>query len=189
MRKIIASTFVTLDGVFEAPGPGDTTLLHKKGWTMPYSSPDLGQHMGEAMGAADAMLLGRVTYEGFAEYWSKVPEDDPFGNLMNNRKKYVLSTTLDKADWKNSTLIKDNVVEELNRIKQEPGQNIAIVGSGTLINRLMADNLIDEFQLLVYPVVLGEGKRLFQNGTEGKLKLVSAKTFESGVVLMTYQPA
>jgi len=106
MRKIVASLFITLDGVVEAPGTGDTTLPEKRGWSMPFMNDDVGQVIGAGMANTDAMLLGRRTYQGFAAFWPNVPADDPFGQIMNNQTKYVVSTTLDKAEWKNSHLIK-----------------------------------------------------------------------------------
>ncbi|MBZ0295560.1 MAG: dihydrofolate reductase family protein, partial [Anaerolineae bacterium] len=132
MRKINAALFVTLDGVFEAPGEGDTTLPEKRGWSMPFTDDEVGQVIGAAMMDSDAMLLGRTTYENFAAFWPNVPEDDPFGQIMNNRTKYVVSTTLEKAEWKNSHLIKGDVAAELKKLKQHPGKDISIVGSGTL---------------------------------------------------------
>src|SRR5690349_16427908 len=125
MRKLNAALFITLDGVVEAPGPGDTTLPEKRGWSMPFTDDEVGQVIGAGMANSDAMLLGRKTYEAFADFWPKVPADDPFGQFMNNQTKYVVSATLDKATWKNSHLIKGNVTTELNKLKQRPGKDIS----------------------------------------------------------------
>ena len=188
MRKIIAGTFVTLDGVMEAPGSGDTTLPDHRGWTEPYMNDEIGMSLLEQIDDSDVILLGRKTYHDFANFWPAVPDSDPFGQRMNNKAKVVVSTTLDKADWKNSTLIKGNLAEEIGKLKQQPGKNISITGSGDLIHSLMQLDLIDEYQLLVFPVVLGIGKRLFSEGMNKNLTLVEAKPFGTGVVRLTYQP-
>lgn len=190
MRRIIASLFITLDGVVEAPGAGDTTLIEKRGWSMPFMTQDMGELIVSQMDASDTMLLGRTTYEGFAAFWPNVPADDFFGQRMNGGAKVVVSTTLQSADWNNSRLINTNIVEEINKLKQQPGKNIAITGSGTLVESLLQNNLLDELQLLVCPVVLGVGKRLFTEGSSTKtLKLAEARPFSSGAVLLTYHPA
>jgi dihydrofolate reductase len=181
MRKIVAGLFISLDGVVEAP----------ETWHLPYFNDEMGEAIGAQMAAADAMLLGRVTYQEFASYWPQQAGDEPFGDFMNNSTKYVVSTTLDSVDgWQNSTLIGGNVVEEITKLKQQPGKNIVISGSGTLIRSLLRDHLLDELNLLVHPIVVGSGKRLFPDGNEQTpLKLVDAKTFSSGVLALTYQPA
>jgi dihydrofolate reductase len=189
MREIIASLFITLDGVVEAPGAADTTLPEKRGWSMPFFSDDVGQVIGAGMANNDAMLLGRRTYQAFAAFWPSVPADDPFGQIMNNQSKYVVSTTLDKAEWKNSHLIKGNVAEALNRLKQQPGKNINIVGSGTLTRSLIEADLVDELQLMLCPVVLGVGKRLFDHANFTKsMKVLEAKAFEAGMIYLRLQP-
>jgi dihydrofolate reductase len=189
MRKIIAGLFMTLDGVVEAPGKGDTTLPDKRGWSEPYVDQEVGMSIFEAMNRGDALLLGRKTYQGFSNFWPSVPDDDPFGKFMNGIPKYVVSTTLDKAQWNNSKLIKGNVTEELSRLKQGPGKDLNISGSGILVQWLLQHDLLDELQLLVCPVVLGTGKHLFSEGMDTKtLKLVNTKPFNSGMVLLTYQP-
>jgi dihydrofolate reductase len=189
MRKIIAAEFITLDGVVEAPGSGDTTLPDKRGWSMPYTNDEVIQVIFGQMDASDAMLLGRTTYEGFATFWSAMPADNPIAQRMNNQNKYVVSTTLQKADWTNSTLIKGDVAAELTKLKQQPGKNIAITGSGTLVFSLLQMGLVDELQLMVCPVILGVGKRLFQEGFDTQtLKLINAQSFSSGMVLLTYHP-
>jgi dihydrofolate reductase len=156
---------------------------------MPFSSDEVGQVIGAGMASSDAMLLGRKTYQDFAAFWSQMPEDDPFGGFMNNQTKYVVSTTLDKAEWKNSHLIKGNVIDELNKLKQQPGKDINTVGSGTLVRSLLAANMIDELQLMLCPVVLGVGKRLFDGADFTKsMQVLEAKSFSSGMIYLRLQP-
>lgn len=177
MRKIVVSEFVSLDGVMENPT-----------WSAPYWGDDIAQFKSAENMACDALLLGRVTYEGFAVAWPSRPDDDG-AFRMNSLPKHVVSTTLDKVEWNNSRLIKANIVEEITALKQQPGKDILVYGSATLVNTLLQHGLVDRYQLLVYPVVLGSGKRLFQDGSNATLKLVEARSFNSGVVLQSYQPA
>jgi dihydrofolate reductase len=181
MRKVTAGLFVSLDGVTESP----------EKWQLPYFNDEMGEAIGAAMAAADAMLLGRVTYQEFASYWPGVrSEDQPFADYMNNTPKYVVSTTLDTVEWSNSTLIKGNLAEEITKLKQQPGKNIGITGSTTLVQSLLQDDLLDELGLMIHPVVVGSGKRLFEEGGDLKaLKLIDSKTFSTGLVSLTYQPA
>ena len=181
MRKVIAGLFLSLDGVMESP----------EKWHFPYFNDEMGEAVGAAMAAADAMLLGRVTYQEFASYWPGVSsEDQPFADHMNNTPKYVVSTTLDKVEWNNSTLIKGNVAEEIAKLKQQPGKDIGITGSATLVQSLLQEDLLDELGLMIHPVVVGTGRRLFEEGGGQKgLKLVDSRTFSTGVVYLTYQPA
>jgi dihydrofolate reductase len=172
-----------LDGVVQGPGPGDDFEL--AGWTMPYWDDDVAAFVGAGMEAADTLLLGRVTYQGFAAAFAS--STGPDAEIMNNYRKYVVSTTLEQADWNNASLIKGNVVEEITKLKQQPGQDIGMSGSGTLVQSLLRHNLIDELNLLIYPVVLGRGKRLFEDGVKSTLKLKQSKTSSSGVLLTTYQ--
>jgi dihydrofolate reductase len=141
--------------------------------------------------ASDAALYGRVTYEAFAPFWpSQTGNAFGLADKLNNQPKYVVSTTLQKADWNNTTLIKNNVAEEISRLKQQPGGSIALTGSATLIRSLMQDDLIDEFRLYLHPIVVAHGKRLFTDGMDTTaLKLVSSRTFDAGVIVLTYQPA
>ena len=181
MRKVTAGLFVSLDGVVESP----------EKWQLPYFNNEMGEAVGVAMAATDAMLLGRVTYQEFASYWPGVSsEDQPFADHMNNTPKYVVSTTLEEPlEWNNSTLIKGNVTQEITKLKQQPGKNIGITGSATLVQSLLQDDLLDELGLLVHPVVVGSGKRFFEDGGDQKgLKLVDSRTFSTGVVYLTYQP-
>jgi dihydrofolate reductase len=189
MRKIIAGLFTTLDGVFEAPGSGDTTLPEKRGWSEPYMNQEIGMDILDAMNKSDALLLGRKTYQDFAAFWPSVSGEDPFGKIMNSIPKYVFSNTLDEAAWNNSTLIKGNIAQEISKLKQKSGQSLNITGSGTLVRSLLEYNLLDELQLLVCPIVLGTGKRLFEEGIDTKtLRLVETKPFDSGMVRLSYQP-
>jgi dihydrofolate reductase len=175
MRKLFVTQFMALDGVVENPA-----------WTFKYWNDETAQFKGEETTSSDALLLGRVTYEGFAAAWPG--REDPGAEFFNGVRKYVVSTTLDKAEWNNSVLIKDNVVEEIARLKQQEGSDIAVHGSATLVQTLIKHDLVDSYRLLVYPVVVGSGKRLFHDGTAATLKLVESKTFSSGVVALIYEP-
>jgi dihydrofolate reductase len=185
LRKVVASEFVSLNGVMESP----------EKWHFPYFNDEMEEAIGAAMATADAMLLGRVTYEEFAAFWpfqsSESSDDQEFAGYMNNTPKFVVSTTLEEPlAWQNSTLIKGNVAEEVTRLKQQPGEDISITGSGTLVRSLLADDLLDELRLMVHPIVVGRGKRLFEDGGDRKaLELVDSKTFGTGVLYLTYQPA
>ncbi|MBI1280801.1 MAG: dihydrofolate reductase [Anaerolineaceae bacterium] len=189
MRKLTAGIFITLDGVYEAPGEGDTTLPDKRGWSMPFTDEEVGGFIMSGMAASDAMLLGRKTYQDFAAYWGPLGDENPIASAMNNQTKYVVSTTLDKTDWKNSSLLKGDLTTAINNLKNQPGKDISIVGSGTLVSSLLQLNLLDELDLLICPVVLGVGKRLFKEGGDTKiLKPVSSKTYKAGMTILTLQP-
>jgi dihydrofolate reductase len=182
VRKVIASEFVSLDGVMESPDK----------WHFPYFNDEMGEAIGAAMSRADALLLGRATYEEWAAYWpNQNPDESEISGYMNDTPKYVVSTTLEEPlEWQNSTLIKGNVAEEIATLKRQPGKDIGIVGSGTLVRSLLRENLLDELNLMVHPIVLGRGKRLFEEGGAQKaLELVDSKTFSTGVVNLTYQLA
>ena len=186
MRKVIVSEYVTLDGVMEDPG-GAEGFKHG-GWSFGFGGEDQQQYKFEELFACDALLLGRRTYEGFAAAWPNMPGTGEYGERMNSLPKYVVSTTLSEVTW-NASLIKENIAEEISKLKQQPGQDILIFGSGELVNTLMQQDLIDEYRPMIFPVVVGSGKRLFREGSEKKvLKLVESKTFSSGVVVLTYQP-
>ncbi len=178
MRKIVVSMFVTLDGVMEAPNK----------WSFDYWNEDAAKFKFDELFASDALLLGRVTYQGFAAAWPSMKDEAGFADRMNNLPKFVVSRTLQTVEWNNSTLIKNNVVEEITKLKQQPGQDILIGGSGQLIHTLMQHNLIDVYRLLVYPIVLGSGKRLFSEGASASLKLIEARTFGQ-VQAFIYEPA
>ncbi len=187
MRKVIVSEFVTLDGVMEDPG-GAEKFAHG-GWSMPYWHEEIGKFKYDELFASDALLLGRVTYQGFAAAWPTTPNTGEFGERMNSLPKHVVSTTLEAVEWNNSQLINGNVAEEVAKLKQQPGQDILIAGSAQLVQSLMRHDLIDEYRLLIYPVVLGSGKRLFQDGSNATLRLMESQSFPSGVALLRYQPA
>jgi len=187
MRKLIATEYVTLDGVMEAPG-GEDSLGPRSGWSFLFSNEEAAKFKFDELLASDTLLLGRVTYQIFAAAWpSRTGE---LADRINSLPKYIVSTTLEKAEWNNSHLIKDakRVVEEVSRLKQQPGQNILIYGSADLVHTLMQHNLIDEYRLMVFPIILGSGKRLFRDGRSATLKLVETQTFSSGVVVLIYQP-
>jgi len=186
MGKVIVSEFVSLDGVMEDPGGAEK--FEHGGWTMPYGNEEIGKFKFDELFAGGAFLLGRVTYQGFAAAWPSRTDEAGFADRMNSLPKYVVSTTLEELKWNNSRLIKGNIAEEVSKLKQEVGQDILIAGSGTLVQTLMQHDLIDEYRLLVYPVVLGSGKRLFRDGSNTTLRLVETKTFSSGVVLLRYEP-
>jgi len=177
MRKLIVTEFLTLDGVMEEPA-----------WTAPYWNDEIAKFKYDELFGSDTLLLGRVTYQGFAAAWPSRTDEQGFADRMNGLPKFVVSTTLEKVEWNNSRLIKENIPEEVSRLKQQPGQNILIYGSGDLVQTLMQSDLIDEYWLLVYPIVLGSGKRLFQDGSKTTLSLKETKTFSSGVVVLCYQP-
>jgi dihydrofolate reductase len=179
MRKLIVTEYLTLDGVFEEPGM----------WSFDWWSEEAMLYKREELFSSDVQLLGRVTYEGFAKAWPTMPDTGDFGERMNNMPKYVVSTTLTRADWNNSTIIKENVVEEIQTLKEPAGQNILVAGSGKLVETLLQHDLVDELRLMVYPVVLGSGKRLFPEGTEQlKFTLMESRAFKTGVVVLHYQP-
>jgi dihydrofolate reductase len=177
MRKISAAFFMSLDGVVESPDQ----------WHFQYFNDEMGAAIGEAMAKADAMLLGRVNYQQWADYWPNQSDEHEFAGFLNNIPKYVVSNTLETATWNNTTLINGDVAAEIRRLKQQPGKNITMSGSGTLVRWLLANDLLVELHLMVHPVVVGRGKRLFADQGEQKaLKLIDSKTFSTGVVYLTY---
>ena len=190
MRKIIVSEFVTLDNVIQAPGGAEEDTeggFTQGGWTWPYWHDDIGRHFTEVMNETDALLLGRKTWQIHGGAFEPMAVGDPFGDLMNTMPKFVVSTTLPTASaWRNSTLISDNVVEEIRALKDRPGKNIAIDGSSVLVHTLVEHDLVDEYNLHVYPLVLGNGKKLFPEGKRLNLQLVEATPLPSGVVYMRY---
>ena len=179
MRKIVAGQFITLDGVVEIP----------EEWMGPYFTPELGQAIGSMMAAQDAMLLGRVTYEMFAAHWPNQTGD--MADTMNGTAKYVVSGTLESADWQNTTLIPAaGAFAEIAKLKEQPGQNIGMTGSGTLVSSLLREGLLDELHLFVFPLVAGSGQRLFgASGARLPLKLLDSATSGSGVMHLTYAKA
>ncbi len=193
MRKIVVSEFVTLDGVIQAPGGAEEDTeggFTHGGWTWPYWHDEIGAHFFEAMSRSDALLLGRKTWQIHGGAFDPMPAGDPFGDIMNNMPKYVVSTTLtDTSAWRNSTLISGNVVDEVRRLKEQPGKNILMDGSSVLIHTLAEHDLIDEYSLWVYPIALGGGKKLFAEGRRVNLRLIESKSLPTGVVLMHYERA
>lgn len=177
MRKMIVSTYMTLDGVIENPM-----------WTFPYWNDEIARFQYDDLFASDTLLLGRATYEGFVAAWPQRAGTDAFADRINAMPKYVATRTLQAAEW-NTTIIKGDVAEEVARLKQQPGQNILKYGGGPLLYTLIQHNLLDELHLLMYPVVVGSGARLFPDGAEAKLKLADTRTFGSGVVALIYHPA
>ncbi|MDX2162203.1 MAG: dihydrofolate reductase family protein [bacterium] len=175
MRRIVVTSFLSLDGVMENPG-----------WTFPYWNDEIAQFKGDETNDADALLLGRVTYQGFAAAWpTSTDEGAPY---MNSVRKYVVSATLDTAAWNNSVIVKGDVVAEITRLKHEPGRDLLVYGSATLVQTLMRHDLVDSYRLLVYPVILGQGIRLFQDGVQATLRLVQAQATSSGVAALIYEP-
>jgi dihydrofolate reductase len=194
MRKVIVSEFLTLDGVMQAPGGPDEDRegdFEHGGWQMPYFDDVAASVISEIFAATGGVLLGRVTYELFAAVWPSVPDDDPLAATMNSLPKYVASTTLEEPlGWNNSRLIKGDVAEGVTKLKQESGKDLQVIGSGGLVQTLMQHDLVDEYRLMINPVVLGSGKRLFRDGSATtSLRLVDSTTSSTGVLIVTYQPA
>lgn len=193
MRKLRVIEFLSLDGVMQAPGAPDEDTeggFQHGGWAVPYHDEVLGAEVAAGMAATDAYLFGRKTFEKFAEYWPTAPKEIPFTEPLNITPKYVVSTTLKGVQWKNSTLIKGDVVEEIASLKHQPGKNIAVLGSGQLVQTLIKADLVDEYFLTVYPILLGKGKRLFRDtGQIAKLRLVGSRTTGTGGVILTYESA
>jgi dihydrofolate reductase len=177
MRKIVAGLFITLDGVVEAP----------ERWQSRYFDDEMGEAIESAAAESDALLLGRRTYEEFAAFWPSQNDDVPLAGYMNGTPKYVVSTTLDALDWDNSRLVIGDLATELRELKEQPGKNIQVTGSPTLVRSLLRDGLLDELALMVHPIVVGGGKRLFADSTYGTtLTPVDSRMFGSGVLFLTY---
>lgn len=183
MRKVVSGLFVTLDGVAEAPNQWQETF-----------DEDMGADLGTFLPEIDTILLGRVTYQEWASYWPNYTDDSPdafYAQFINHTPKYVVSTTLDKVEWgkfDTVTLIKDNLAQEIGKLKRQPGKNISVQGSPTLVNSLLQHDLLDELTLYIHNVVTYSGKRLFAEGALKRLNLVEAKPTRSGVIIATYQP-
>jgi dihydrofolate reductase len=191
MGKLVVTEFITLDGVIEEPGGGE---FQHAGWSFKFNRGDEGdQYKSAELMAADAQLLGRVTYEGFAKAWPSMTDAGEFGERMNSMPKYVVSSTLtdDDADWTNTTVIRDNVAGQVSRIKEQAARDILVAGSAKLVGTLAEHDLVDEYRLMVFPIVLGTGKRLFPEGTPHTiLRLIdSTRIGPDGVIILTYQPA
>jgi dihydrofolate reductase len=192
MRKLVVVEFLSLDGVMQAPGQPDEDTeggFQHGGWAMPYMDDVFGATASEGMAATDAHLFGRKTYEIMAAYWPTASKEEPFTEHLNAAKKYVASRTLKHADWENTTVIRGDVIEEVSKLKQQPGKDISILGSGELVQTLMKNDLIDEYSLAMYPIVLGGGKRLFRNDDQARrLTLVDSKPTTTGGLILTYRP-
>jgi dihydrofolate reductase len=189
MRKLIVSEFVTLDGVMQAPGGKDEDRdggFEHGGWTLPYWHDAIGETFGAMMKDADALLLGRRTYVTHAEAFEPMPPGDRFGDMMNAPKKYVVSRTLERPTWRDTTIIRENVIESVRALKAQPGKNILTDGSSQLVHALLAHDLVDELHLLVYPLTLGSGKRVLPDGVHATFSLRSATPYPSGVVGLHY---
>jgi dihydrofolate reductase len=193
MSKLTLTTFLTLDGVMQAPGMPEEDRsggFQHGGWVFPYFDDDMGRYVTEWFRAAEAFLLGRKTYQIFAAYFPRITDpEDPIASVLNRLPKHVVSTTLDKVEWRNSTLIRGDVVKEVARLKRQGEGELQVHGSGGLAQTLIENELIDEYRLLFYPVVLGTGKRLFGSGAvPASLELIETKRTSAGVVANTYRP-
>ena len=183
MKKIIVTEYVSLDGVIDDPI-----------WIGPYFNDEFLKFKFDELFSGDTLLMGRVTYSMFVAVWMNAtsaddaPGQEGFADRVRDMPKYVVSTTLMQTEWNNSHLIREDVIEAIAALKDQPGQDILVAGSGMLVQTLMQHNLVDEYRLLIYPLVLGKGKRLFQNGGLTTLKLVESQVFCTGVVALTYQP-
>jgi dihydrofolate reductase len=189
MRKLIVSEFITLDGVMQAPGGKDEDRdggFEHGGWTWPYWHDDIGKSFGALMQDVDALLLGRRTYVIHAQAFEPMPPGDPFGDMMNAPKKFVVSRSLGKPIWRDTTVIRDNVIESVRGLKAQQGRTIITDGSSQLVHALLEHDLVDELHLLLYPLTLGSGKRLLPNGLHTTFKLQSATHYPSGVVGLHY---
>ena len=180
MRRVVAVELLSVDGVMESP----------EEWAFSYSNEEMEEANAAGMAASDAMLLGRVTYEGLAAFWPNQPGGTPVVDYINSVPKYVVSGTLEEPlGWNNSTLIEGDVAESIAELKRQPGKDITIIGSGVLVRSLLRDGLLDELRLMVHPIVLGGGRRLFEAGDDRKaLELVDSRTFGTGVLYLTYRP-
>jgi dihydrofolate reductase len=188
--QVIAAEYVTLDGVMQ--DPGGVGEIERGGWSNPFWNDELQDLQRDLLFASDALLLGRITYEGFAAAWPSLEhsehEEQDFVKKMNTMPKYVASRNLEETKW-NATLLKGDVSDEVAKLKQQPGQNLLIYGSGALVNTLMQYELIDQYRLMVYPVILGQGKRLFREGSDkSELRLTATNTVSMGVVILDYEP-
>jgi dihydrofolate reductase len=194
MSKVIVFNNLTLDGVMQAPGRPDEDRrggFEYGGWAAPYADPVLASVAAEGMSKGANLLFGRRTYEDFAAVWPSMPQPNPFTEVLNNSQKYVASRTLkEPLPWVNSTLLRGDVAEAVSKLKEEQDKDFVVLGSGELIQTLMKHNLVDEYQLLIHPLILGSGRRLFIDGSAfAALRLVDAKPTTTGVIIATYQPA
>jgi dihydrofolate reductase len=192
MRRVIVFMSLTLDGVIQAPARADEDVrggFAHGGWALPYADPIMGQAAAESGATTGAILLGRRTYEDFYAVWPH-RKDNPYTEVLNNTLKYVASTTLkEPLPWMNSKLLEGDAAGAVARLKHEPGKDMVVLGSGVLVESLMRNNLIDEYMLLIHPLVLGSGRRMFNEGCAAPLRLIDSKTTTKGVVIATYVPA
>jgi dihydrofolate reductase len=193
MRKIVVFMSLSLDGVMQAPGRPDEDVrggFEHGGWALPYADPEMGKAAGESMATTGGLLFGRRTYEDFYSVWPN-RTDNPFTDVLNNTQKFVASRTLkEPLPWMNSTLLEGDATEAVARLKEQPGKDIVVLGSGDLLQSLMRCNLIDVYVLQIHPLILGSGRRLFNDGdSRAALRLVDTKTTSTGVMIATYQPA
>ena len=189
MRKLIVSEFITLDGVMQAPGGSDEDReggFTHGGWTHPWWHDDIGAAFGALMDNVDTFLLGRKTYVIHGTAFEPMPAGDPFGDMMNAPAKVVVSRTLEKPVWRNTTVIREKPIEAIHALKAQPGGSILTDGSSQLVHAMLANDLVDELHLLVYPLVLGKGKKVLPEGVTAKFELKSAKPYPSGVVGLHY---
>jgi dihydrofolate reductase len=194
MSKLVVNANLTLDGVMQAPSDHDEDRrggFELGGWAPPYFDQVMADVAAEGIAKGGALLFGRRTYEQFASFWSTQPDDNPFAAVLNERQKYVASRTLEEPlSWKHSTLLEGDAMDAVARLKEQPGGDLVVLGSGELVQSLMSRNLVDEYVLLIHPLVLGSGRRLFTDGgSPGSLRLVETKATTTGVVIATYQPA
>jgi dihydrofolate reductase len=193
MRKVIVTEFLSLDGVMQAPGDPDEDrsggFVHG-GWQIPYFDDHFAKVAFEGMAETDGYLFGRRTYEIMAAFWPTQPDDVPFAASLNGLPKYVASTTLSEPlEWRNSTLLHGDVAKAVAELKEQPGKNLVVLGSGELVQTLMENDLVDEYGLMINPILLGSGKRLFREGSAKRpLRLVRSLTTTSGVLVATYEP-
>ena len=192
MRKLTVSEFVSLDGVMQAPGGADEDTeggFRHGGWQMGYFDDVAGERIGASMAQTGAFLLGRRTYEIFASYWPTQSDDDPFARILNGLPKYVASTTLgEPLAWQNSTLLQGDVAKAVAELKEGEGGNIVVLGSGGLVQTLYENDLVDEYALMIHPIVLGSGKKLFREVPRKPLKLADSVITSTGVLMATYVP-
>jgi dihydrofolate reductase len=192
MSKVVVTNHLTLDGVMQAPGGPEEDRrggFEHGGWARPYSDEVMARVMGEGMAQGGALMLGRRTYEQFVGFWPN-QKDNPFTEVLNNTQKYVASTTLtEPLPWSNSTLLNGDVADAVAKLREQPGKDVGVLGSGELVRSLMPHNLIDEYVLSIHPLVLGSGRKLFSDGAFASLRLIDTVTTMTGVVIATYKPA
>jgi len=193
MRKLVVSEFLTLDGVMQGPGdPNEDRSggFDQGGWQLAFFDDVFGRTLLDGFANAGGFLLGRRTYEIFAAYWPNQPAEDPVAGPLNSLPKHVVSTTLQEPlAWQNSSLISGSVADEVASLKDQPGKEIQVIGSGELVQTLIRNELVDEYRLMIHPIVLGNGKRLFrEGGTPARMRLVDTKTTTTGVLILTYEP-